>query len=199
MHCAFRGGFWFITYILHLEGVLFAHSLAILSLAGKELVCGQQIDAVDLRKLCRTHRSKLHDHLLTQQQQQHNSKNSSEAPHHQPPSKRNRLTSAVGAQPTTSLPCRYKLRSPQTCKISRRTQISHTAPVYSSLSLDTSSSPTSSGCQSGCQSLAGIVASWRDLPEAAFDLLEKCLELNPASRVTAQEALQHPFLADTVR
>ena len=183
--------FWFITYI-HL---LFADSLA-----GKELVCEQQIDPVDLRKLCRTHRSKLHDHLLTQQQQQqHNSKNSSEAPHHQPPSKRNRLTSAVGAPPTTSLPCRYKLRSPQTCKISRRTQISHTAPVYSSLSLDTSSSPTSSGCQSGCQSLAGIVASWRDLPEAAFDLLEKCLELNPASRVTAQEALQHPFLADTVR
>ena len=40
---------------------------------------------------------------------------------------------------------------------------------------------------------------WEWLPESAYDLLYKCLEINPVKRVTAQEALQHPFLADKVR
>jgi len=31
-------------------------------------------------------------------------------------------------------------------------------------------------------------------PAVAYDLLEKCLDLNPFTRITASLALQHPFL-----
>ena len=30
-------------------------------------------------------------------------------------------------------------------------------------------------------------------PTVAYDLLEKCLDLNPLTRITASQALQHPF------
>ena len=30
-------------------------------------------------------------------------------------------------------------------------------------------------------------------PTATYDLLEKCLDLNPLTRITASQALQHPF------
>jgi len=33
-----------------------------------------------------------------------------------------------------------------------------------------------------------------EMPEEAFHLLERCLDLNPITRITAQEALNHPFL-----
>lgn len=34
------------------------------------------------------------------------------------------------------------------------------------------------------------------VPKSAYDLLERCLDLNPATRITASEALNHPFLCD---
>ena len=34
-----------------------------------------------------------------------------------------------------------------------------------------------------------------NIPSEAFDLLQRCLELNPATRISATEALKHPFLA----
>lgn len=36
--------------------------------------------------------------------------------------------------------------------------------------------------------------TWTTAPLAAYDLLQKCLELNPSLRITAAEALNHPFL-----
>lgn len=33
-----------------------------------------------------------------------------------------------------------------------------------------------------------------DIPPEAFDLLERCLDLDPTTRISAAEALQHPFL-----
>ena len=33
------------------------------------------------------------------------------------------------------------------------------------------------------------------LPEAAFDLLSRCLSLNPKQRCSAKEAMEHPFLS----
>ena len=35
---------------------------------------------------------------------------------------------------------------------------------------------------------------WTSAPSEAYDLLQKCLELNPLLRITAKEALNHPFL-----
>lgn len=39
--------------------------------------------------------------------------------------------------------------------------------------------------------------TWTTAPLAAYDLLQKCLELNPSLRITAAEALNHPFLQNT--
>lgn len=38
--------------------------------------------------------------------------------------------------------------------------------------------------------------SWRHVPNFAFDLLEKLLDLNPYTRITAEEALKHQFFKD---
>jgi len=35
-----------------------------------------------------------------------------------------------------------------------------------------------------------------DIPDSAFDLLHRLLDLNPFSRITAADALKHPFVAD---
>lgn len=34
---------------------------------------------------------------------------------------------------------------------------------------------------------------WDNVPDEAYDLLDKLLDLNPASRITARDALLHPF------
>jgi len=34
------------------------------------------------------------------------------------------------------------------------------------------------------------------LPECAYSLMYRCLDLNPQSRITAEEALKHEFLTD---
>lgn len=33
------------------------------------------------------------------------------------------------------------------------------------------------------------------IPSSAYDLLQRCLDLNPQTRITASQALQHPFFA----
>ncbi|XP_030181993.1 cell division cycle 7-related protein kinase isoform X1 [Lynx canadensis] len=40
------------------------------------------------------------------------------------------------------------------------------------------------------------LAGWNEVPDEAYDLLDKLLDLNPASRITAEEALLHPFFKD---
>lgn len=34
-----------------------------------------------------------------------------------------------------------------------------------------------------------------DVGDAAYDLLDRCLDPNPYTRITAAQALEHPFLA----
>lgn len=38
--------------------------------------------------------------------------------------------------------------------------------------------------------------SWNQVPDSAYDLLYRCLDLNPATRITADLALQHSFIVD---
>ena len=38
---------------------------------------------------------------------------------------------------------------------------------------------------------------WTAAPDEAYDLLKRCLDLNPLTRITADDALHHPFLKDT--
>ncbi|XP_006831031.1 PREDICTED: cell division cycle 7-related protein kinase [Chrysochloris asiatica] len=40
------------------------------------------------------------------------------------------------------------------------------------------------------------VEGWDEVPDEAYDLLDKLLDLNPASRITAEGALLHPFFKD---
>ena len=36
----------------------------------------------------------------------------------------------------------------------------------------------------------------RNIPDTAFSLLERCLDLNPLTRITAKEALSHTFFKE---
>ena len=206
------------------------------SIAGKDLVCDQKIDAVDLRELCQTLRQTLHTHLLKQQQQQqqnqslhlhtYNKKISAEYISQPPPNKKNKLTNDTGDGgddgvgekmnlATPHAPCCYKLRSPQQRRGSPRQTQSLTKPntlsntpcnnshtLISPSSSSSTSSPSLSVSSSGVcnrMSVREVTKSWESLPESVYDLLSLCLELNPSKRVTAQEALQHPFVADVMR
>ena len=39
--------------------------------------------------------------------------------------------------------------------------------------------------------------SWRNIPDSAFDLLRRLIDLNPYTRITAEEALKHPFFTES--
>ncbi|XP_021380364.1 cell division cycle 7-related protein kinase-like [Mizuhopecten yessoensis] len=40
-----------------------------------------------------------------------------------------------------------------------------------------------------------VLQSWASVPDSVFDLLHKLLDLNPSSRITAEEALNHTFFS----
>ncbi|XP_036111717.1 cell division cycle 7-related protein kinase isoform X1 [Molossus molossus] len=49
------------------------------------------------------------------------------------------------------------------------------------------------GCFDVC---TANLEGWDKVPDEAYDLLDRLLDLNPASRITAEEALLHPFFKD---
>ncbi|XP_053448283.1 cell division cycle 7-related protein kinase isoform X1 [Nycticebus coucang] len=54
----------------------------------------------------------------------------------------------------------------------------------------------SNGCGGRFDEYTTNLAGWDEVPDEAYDLLDKLLDLNPASRITAEEALLHPFFKD---
>ncbi|XP_051054161.1 cell division cycle 7-related protein kinase isoform X2 [Phodopus roborovskii] len=54
----------------------------------------------------------------------------------------------------------------------------------------------SDGCGSRPRECTTNLEGWDAVPDEAYDLLDKLLDLNPASRITAEAALLHPFFKD---
>ncbi|XP_006197377.2 cell division cycle 7-related protein kinase [Vicugna pacos] len=54
----------------------------------------------------------------------------------------------------------------------------------------------SSGCGGHVDEHTTHAEGWDEVPDEAYDLLDKLLDLNPASRITAEAALLHPFFKD---
>ncbi|XP_003784212.1 cell division cycle 7-related protein kinase isoform X1 [Otolemur garnettii] len=54
----------------------------------------------------------------------------------------------------------------------------------------------SNGCGGRFDEYTTNLEGWDEVPDEAYDLLDKLLDLNPASRITAEEALLHPFFKD---
>ncbi|KAM6167848.1 cell division cycle 7-related protein kinase isoform 5-T5 [Erethizon dorsatum] len=52
------------------------------------------------------------------------------------------------------------------------------------------------GCENHFDENKTNLEGWDEVPDEAYDLLDKLLDLNPASRITAEEALLHPFFKD---
>ena len=46
------------------------------------------------------------------------------------------------------------------------------------------------------EKLCSTTATGMVWPPGAFDLLVRCLDLSPKTRITAEEALRHPFLRE---
>ncbi|XP_059544785.1 cell division cycle 7-related protein kinase isoform X4 [Myotis daubentonii] len=53
-----------------------------------------------------------------------------------------------------------------------------------------------SGCWGCLDAHTADLEGWDAVPDEAYDLLDRLLDLNPASRITAEEALLHPFFKD---
>ncbi|XP_014405495.1 PREDICTED: cell division cycle 7-related protein kinase [Myotis brandtii] len=53
-----------------------------------------------------------------------------------------------------------------------------------------------SGCWGCLDAHTTDLEGWDAVPDEAYDLLDRLLDLNPASRITAEEALLHPFFKD---
>ncbi|XP_066232904.1 cell division cycle 7-related protein kinase isoform X1 [Saccopteryx leptura] len=52
------------------------------------------------------------------------------------------------------------------------------------------------GCGGHFDTYTTNLEGWDKVPDEAYDLLDKLLDLNPASRITAEEALLHPFFKE---
>ncbi|XP_055467698.1 cell division cycle 7-related protein kinase isoform X1 [Psammomys obesus] len=55
----------------------------------------------------------------------------------------------------------------------------------------------SGGANAGCpRVITANTEGWDTVPDVTYDLLDRLLDLNPASRITAEAALLHPFFRD---
>ena len=134
-------------------------------------MCEQQVEAADLKQLCQRLRKKPHqppppDHSLA------------------PTYKRHKQTNG---EATTATHCHYNLRSPQSSRSPKKFIL--TFP-------QSSASKSQAATNNSLKPLRGqgdFAWSWENVPDSAYDLLYRCLELNPLQRITAEQALLHPF------
>ena len=72
----------------------------------------------------------------------------------------------------------------------------HVQASQAQYSEDSLSKRDSDGCRSHRRDCPANCEGWDSVPDEAYDLLDKLLDLNPASRITAEAALLHPFFKD---
>ncbi|XP_006899022.1 PREDICTED: cell division cycle 7-related protein kinase isoform X2 [Elephantulus edwardii] len=73
------------------------------------------------------------------------------------------------------------------------------ANLIQTLQSQHSKNPLLKGDSNGCErhlEKETDLEGWDQVPDEAYDLLDKLLDLNPASRITAEGALLHPFFKD---
>ncbi|XP_004473092.1 cell division cycle 7-related protein kinase isoform X2 [Dasypus novemcinctus] len=76
-------------------------------------------------------------------------------------------------------------------------EIDHKASHIHTPQAQHSGSSLHKGDSNGCFNEDTInLEGWDEVPDDAYDLLDKLLDLNPASRITAAAALLHPFFKD---
>ena len=165
--------------------------------AGKQLICIPEVQAMDLRHVCQS--------LRPLQRPLSCSTDADPAPSLS--SKRTQLLNgATGtlASPVISPTTRHsqRIQSPKTATSPRKratrssARLSPAKTPADSLPSSYHSRQVASDCQ-GDQSLnLTETESWSNVPASAYHLLYRCLELNPSKRITAQQALSHPFLAN---
>ena len=152
---------------------------------GKELVCVPELRPVDLKHLCQS----LHSSL----------RRSSVTASFKSPSKKTKLSNGQSVTPDTGV---------QRCSTPVRTSGRLKKPILNIKRSTPSRSPKQRGRERGKTSTSEEIAdnepmdvpsctdSWDNVPESAYALLKSCLELNPAARITAEQALSHPFLVN---
>lgn len=143
------------------------HIIALeLAITGKSLVCVPEVPAMDLKFLL----SKLRA-------------TSSKTPQ----SKRDRET-----QPAPSK--RPKRTGNE--EITNTTTSLRRSPRKQSQRDNSYNSSSNNLCKDSSGGSASDSDCWNQVPDCAYDLLYKCLDLNPATRITAELALQHSFIVD---
>ena len=164
------------------------HSFVDFVVAGKSLICEPEVVPVmDLKTLCSTLRT--NSSSLSSRTGQFNSKQGEKEALPAPPKRTKHLSDrekelTPSSNSTLLLPSTNVRRSP-------RKQLSKDRL----LSGGSSGCDDSSRCESNCASQSDS-DSWNRIPDSAYDLLYKCLNLNPATRISAELALQHSFIVD---
>ena len=150
-------------------------------IAGKELTTSPEIPACNLRTLCQSLRASLvsQDHCETR---------------HSPVNHVD-IRSPDAAKPGS---CTDDLL--MTC--SKRLKLDEDTPTKpngtpTTIAQQCSKESVHSGCHgSSAGHVHCTIAVWGEVPQSAYDLLHRCLDLDPFTRITATEALKHPFMAD---
>ena len=152
---------------------------------GKELVCVPEVHQVNLKHLCQSLRFSTHQ--------------PSHSEDCQGPAKKVRLCNGAPGTPNEGV----ERHSTAVRSSGRRKDSAHLSAVTSNTS--PGRSPKGRGRKSreegeqeshadlGTNGKTNVEESWDNVPESAYELLYRCLDLNPVTRITAEQALSHPF------
>ncbi|XP_056149650.1 cell division cycle 7-related protein kinase [Lampris incognitus] len=162
---------------------------------GKAVVCSRELPRQDLRTLCETlrgHRSLPEDEATPHYQTKRDSIISS---HH---TKIREDTPTHGQPGKTSQQHNLPNNQPQEAPVHLTARPSKSSDTQGSQGHSRDPENLCSvGPETDCR-VHGDERGWDSVPDEAYDLLDRLLDLNPATRITAAQALQHPLFKDLV-